>query len=113
MANAANKLRNGLFKIDETRDKVAGMTLELEKATENVTKSTKDCDEFLVLISEKTLIADQQKTEVDKKSLKIKDEEVVCQEMYNMAKDDLEKAMPALNEAMEVKIKIFYIFTNK
>lgn len=33
MANAANKLRNGLFKIDETKIKVQEMSVELEKAT--------------------------------------------------------------------------------
>lgn len=32
-ANSANKLRNGLFKIDETKIKVQEMSVELEKAT--------------------------------------------------------------------------------
>lgn len=33
LATAANKLRNGLLKIDETREKVQEMSVELEAAT--------------------------------------------------------------------------------
>lgn len=80
------------------------MTVELEKATETVTRYTEECDKFLHVIADQTAIADRQKTEVDEKSIKIKIEEVECQELYSLAKADLEKAMPALEEAMEVKI---------
>lgn len=103
VSNAANKLRNGLFKINDTSEKVAGMTVELEKATETVTKYTEECDKFAYTILDQTAIADRQKVEVDEKSTKIKEEEIICQEMYRLAKADLEMAMPALEEAMEVK----------
>lgn len=102
VANAANKLRNGLFKIDDTSEKVAGMTVDLEKATEKVRKYTLECDRFLRTILDQTSIADQQKKEVDEKSVKIKEEEIVCRTLYSIAVADLEKAMPALEEAMEV-----------
>ncbi|XP_026819508.1 dynein heavy chain 2, axonemal-like [Rhopalosiphum maidis] len=101
VANKANKLRNGLFKIDDTSEKVAGMTVDLEKATKIVQAYTMECDEFLSVILKQTSIADQQKTEVDEKSIKIKEEEIVCQELYKLAMIDLEKALPALEEAME------------
>jgi len=110
VANAANKLRNGLFKIEDTSEKVAGMTVDLEKATEKVKKYTEECDKFLRVILDQTSIADQQKKEVDESSIKIKEEEIVCQKLYSLAVADLEKAMPALEEAMEVnKNKQFII----
>lgn len=102
IANAANKLRNGLFKIEDTSEKVADMTIDLERATVIVLKYTEECDTFLGVIRNQTAIADQQKTEVDEKSIKIKDEEVECQKLYSLAKTDLEAALPALEEAMDV-----------
>uniref|UniRef100_A0A2S2NWF9 Dynein heavy chain 2, axonemal n=1 Tax=Schizaphis graminum TaxID=13262 RepID=A0A2S2NWF9_SCHGA len=101
VADKANKLRSGLFKIDDTSEKVAGMTVDLEKATKIVQAYTMECDEFLSVILKQTSIADQQKTEVDEKSIKIK-EEIVCQELYRLTMIDLKKALPALEEAMEV-----------
>lgn len=103
-ANMANKLRNGIFKIDETSDKVANMTIELEKATETVLKYTEDCDLFLLVILDQTSVADKQKKEIDEKSIIIKEEEAISQMLYSLAAADLEKAMPALMEALEVRI---------
>lgn len=102
LSNSANKLKNGLFKMNDTSEKVTGMTLELEKATETVSKYTEECDKFLLIILNNTSIADQQKMEVDETSKKIEEEKIVCQTLYSLAITDLEKAMPALNEAMEV-----------
>lgn len=109
LANKANKLRNGLFKIDDTSKKVAGMTVDLEKATKIVQAYTMECDEFLAVILKQTSIADQQKTEVDEKNITIKEEEIVCQELYRLAMIDLEKALPALEEAMEVNNSLINI----
>ncbi|XP_050531221.1 dynein axonemal heavy chain 2 isoform X2 [Daktulosphaira vitifoliae] len=101
IANTANKLRNGLFKIDDTSDKVADMKEELGKATKQVNLYTKECDKFLDIIYKRSLEADKQKEEVAEQSVKIKEEEVICQELYNTAMDDLKAAMPALEEAMD------------
>lgn len=108
-ANTANKLSNGLFKVNETSDKVAVMTLDLERATETVSKYTEECDNFLLYILDQTSIADKQKREVDEKSIKIKEEEVISQKLYSLAATDLEKALPALREALEVQIYLFNI----
>lgn len=107
VANVANKLRNGLFKIDDTSEKVGRMTVDLERATASVARYTEECDAFLREILEQTANADQQKIEVDFKSIKIKEEEIECQKLYSAAVADLDKAMPALNEAMEVTYKQF------
>lgn len=50
LASQANKLRNGLSKIDDTRVKVNEMAAELEVTQEQVHKSTRECEEFLVTI---------------------------------------------------------------
>lgn len=50
LADQANKLRSGLSKIDDTRLKVNEMAAELEVTQEQVHKSTRECEEFLVTI---------------------------------------------------------------
>ena len=58
LGDARDKLRNGLSKIDDTREKVEKMSVELEVAKQQVATYQKQCDEFL-----KTLV--QQKREAD------------------------------------------------
>lgn len=53
------KLRNGLFKISDTREKVEAMSVELEEAKKQVAEFQKQCDEYLSVIV-------QQKNEADK-----------------------------------------------
>uniref|UniRef100_Q9P225-2 Isoform 2 of Dynein axonemal heavy chain 2 n=2 Tax=Homo sapiens TaxID=9606 RepID=Q9P225-2 len=56
----ANKLRTGLFKIDETREKVQVMSLELEDAKKKVAEFQKQCEEYLVIIVQQKREADEQ-----------------------------------------------------
>lgn len=58
LTDERDKLRSGLSKIDETREKVEKMSLELEDAKIQVAACQKECEEFL-----KTLV--QQKREAD------------------------------------------------
>ena len=60
LSSAANKLKNGLYKIDETREKVQSMSGELEDARSNVTVFQKQCEEFLVIIVQQKRDADEQ-----------------------------------------------------
>lgn len=50
LADQANKLHGGLSKIDDTRVKVKEMAAELEVTQQQVHKSTRECEEFLVTI---------------------------------------------------------------
>ena len=60
MGDAANKLKNGLFKIDETREKVEKMSVELEEAKTKVAQFQKQCEEYLVVIVQQKREADEQ-----------------------------------------------------
>uniref|UniRef100_A0A8D0HGT5 Dynein axonemal heavy chain 2 n=1 Tax=Sphenodon punctatus TaxID=8508 RepID=A0A8D0HGT5_SPHPU len=100
LSDQANKLRNGLFKIDETREKVEVMTLELEDAKKKVAEFQKQCEEYLVVIVQQKREADEQQKMVTANSEKIAVEEVKCKALADNAQKDLEEALPALEEAM-------------
>ncbi|XP_048653960.1 dynein axonemal heavy chain 2 isoform X2 [Marmota marmota marmota] len=95
-----NKLRTGLSKIDETREKVEVMSLELEEAKRKVAEFQKQCEEYLVIIVQQKREADEQQKAVTANSEKIAIEEVKCQQLADNAQKDLEEALPALEEAM-------------
>ena len=60
LGGAASKLKNGLFKIDETREKVEKMSVELEEAKKKVAQFQKQCEEYLVVIVQQKREADEQ-----------------------------------------------------
>lgn len=101
ISSSANKLRNGLFKIDDTRSKVELMSEELVISQEKVIEFQAQCDEFIVIIQTQTLEADEQKKSVAVKSQKIGEEEIECKALAAAAQADLNKAMPALDAAMK------------
>lgn len=55
-----SKLRNGLFKIDDTRVKVEAMSVELEEAKKKVAEFQKECEEYLCIIVQQKREADEQ-----------------------------------------------------
>ncbi|XP_074081620.1 dynein axonemal heavy chain 2 isoform X1 [Macrotis lagotis] len=100
LLDQANKLQTGLFKIDETREKVQVMSLELEEAKKKVAEFQKQCEEYLVIIVQQKREADEQQKAVTAHSEKIAVEEVKCKALADNAQKDLEEALPALEEAM-------------
>ncbi|KAL4220766.1 Dynein heavy chain 2 [Mactra antiquata] len=101
LGDAANKLRNGLSKIDDTREKVEKMSIELEDAKTKVAQFQKQCEEYLVVIVGQKREADEQQKSVAQKSERIADEETKCQHMADLAQSDLNEALPALEEAIK------------
>lgn len=101
VSGAANKLRNGLFKIEDTRIKVEGMSEELKISQEQVIEFQAECDLFIVKIKKETEEADVAKQNVKEQSQKIGIEEAEITIMAASANKDLQKAMPALNAAMQ------------
>lgn len=100
ISGAANKLRNGLFKIEDTRIKVEGLSDELKISQEQVIIFQAECDQFIVQIQRETDDADIAKKNVGVQSDRIAVEEADVTVMAASANKDLEKAMPALDAAM-------------
>ncbi|KAI4461456.1 dynein heavy chain [Holotrichia oblita] len=100
ISSEANKLRSGLWKIDDCRAKVETMSIELEEAKVKVMEFTQQCDEYMVIIMNQKKEADEQAKEVAETSIRIGEEEVVCKKLADVAQADLDLAMPALEEAI-------------
>ncbi|KAI3375810.1 hypothetical protein L3Q82_004092 [Scortum barcoo] len=101
LGEQVNKLRNGLFKISDTREKVEAMSVELEEAKKQVAEFQIQCDEYLSVIVQQKIEADKQQTAVTANSEKIGAEELQCKAMADNAQRDLDEALPALEEAMK------------
>ncbi|XP_072759448.1 dynein axonemal heavy chain 2 [Anoplolepis gracilipes] len=101
LADQANKLRGGLSKIDDTRVKVKEMATELEVTQQQVHKSTRECEEFLVTIANQRRDADETERQVSAKSHRIAEEQKECKKLEELARADLATVEPALNEAMK------------
>lgn len=101
LGDAANKLKNGLEKIDDTRQKVEVMSVELEEAKVQVAQFQKQCEEFLVVIVQQKREADEQQKSVATRSEKIQEEEVKCRSIAETAQLELDEALPALQEAIK------------
>ncbi|CAH8511548.1 unnamed protein product [Schistosoma rodhaini] len=101
LSDKANKLTNGLDKIDETRKKVEVMSVELEEAKKKVSAFQKECDDYLVVIVQQKREADEQAKSVMQTQEKIKIDEAKCLHMAELAQADLAQAMPALEAAVQ------------
>ncbi|MEQ2171619.1 hypothetical protein GOODEAATRI_012705 [Goodea atripinnis] len=104
LGEQVSKLRNGLFKISDTREKVEAMTLDLEEAKKQVVEFQKQCDQYLSSILKQKGEADEQQrvSRVGENSKKIRAEELQCKAMAENAQMELDKALPALEEALKV-----------
>ena len=60
LGEQVSKLRNGLYKIDDTREKVQAMSVELEEAKVKVADFQRQCEEYLVVIVQQKREADEQ-----------------------------------------------------
>lgn len=107
VAEQANKLHSGLTKINETKDKVNDMAVELEVTQRQVLKATEDCEEYLVTIVNQRRDADETQKNVIARSIRIEKESKECKKLEMLARADLETVEPALDEAM----KAFYTYT--
>lgn len=100
LGDAASKLRNGLDKLIDTRQKVEAMTVDLEETKSELAIFQKQCDEYLVVIVQQKRDAEEQEKSVVARSEKIAVEEARCQVLAENAQKDLDEAIPALEEAM-------------
>lgn len=101
LGDAATKLKNGLDKLIDTRQKVEAMTVELEETRIQLANFQKQCDEYLVIIVQQKRDAEEQEKTVSARSVKIAEEETRCLALAEAAQKDLDEALPALQAAME------------
>jgi dynein heavy chain len=106
IGNNADKLRNGLFKLNEARTQVEEMSVELEVKQDICAKKTKECQELLVVIVEKRMNADEQQKQVEADSVRIEKEAKDTKVLADDAQRDLGKAMPALEAALDALEKL-------
>lgn len=99
VSSAANKLRNGIFKIDDTQEKVKDMSEELVESQKQVKLVQDDCNLCIVNLSSETEVLDKQKKVVEDQGDKIAEEEITIGIKRGLAQKDLLIAMPALDEA--------------
>ncbi|KAK7469836.1 hypothetical protein BaRGS_00036165, partial [Batillaria attramentaria] len=99
LSEKADKLRNGLSKIDDTRVKVQKMSVELEDAKVKVVQFQAECDEYLKVLVAQKQEADEQQKAVSVTSARIREEGKKCEEIAESAQRDLDAALPALQEA--------------
>lgn len=79
------------------------MKVEMEENQVLVENYKKECDEFLVVIMEKKRNTDETAKQLTIRSNRIEEEKAECQELAIEAENDLKEAMPAMNEAVEVR----------
>jgi dynein heavy chain len=101
LGSAANKLANGLAKLESAREQVATLSKELEVKKVVVAQSQKDCEDLLVQIVSERRVADEQRKQVEADSERISHEAAECKAISDDAEADLAIAMPALERAME------------
>ncbi|KAJ3056563.1 Dynein heavy chain 2, axonemal [Rhizophlyctis rosea] len=99
IGDAATKLRNGLSKLDDTRQNVETISVELEVAKKQVATFQKQCEDYLVIIVQQKREADEQAKGVSAKAEKMAVEEDEVRAVADAAQADLDQAMPALNAA--------------
>ncbi|CAH2077132.1 unnamed protein product, partial [Iphiclides podalirius] len=102
VALQANKLRNGLGKVEETTKLVGQMSEELATAKVQVAEYTEQCVEYMGVINVQQRNADEQQRSVAARSKRTMEEEVQCKRLADAAMRDLASAMPALEEAIKV-----------
>ncbi|CAB3235275.1 unnamed protein product [Arctia plantaginis] len=101
VALQANKLRNGLGKVEETTKLVGQMSEELAISQVQVNEYTEQCIEYMGVINVQQRNADEQQRSVAARSKKTMEEEVQCKKLADAAMRDLASAMPALEEAIK------------
>jgi dynein heavy chain len=82
------------------------MSVELEKNQDACVKKTKECEELLHVIVQERSKADQKQTAVEADSLRIEKEAKETKIISDDATRDLEKAMPALDAALDALEKL-------
>ncbi|GFT28694.1 dynein heavy chain 2, axonemal [Trichonephila clavipes] len=96
---ALTRLESGLQKIHETQEMVNEIARETKEAQERLKIAEKECDEALHDIQLKKVILAQKQETIQIQKIEIEKKEKVCKRIAIAAEEDLNAAMPALEEA--------------
>jgi len=106
IGSKADKLSNGLKKLDDASNQVAELREDLEKKQEICEKKKKECEELVQVIVQERSKADAQAHVVEADSKRIAKEAEDTKVLADDATRDLEKAMPALDAALDALEKL-------
>ena len=101
IAGNARKLIKGLDKLQGAKEQVEELKIELAATKITVQESQKNCENLLVVIVSERRVADEQQKQVETDSERIGKEAVVCERIAADAEEDLNVALPALNNALK------------
>lgn len=76
--------------------------MDLDKTTQLITNTTKECEKLHSVISEQIREIETRKKEIDTNHIMIKKDEFKCQEMYDTALVELKLTIRGLEDATEV-----------
>eukprot|EP00898_Chlorokybus_atmophyticus_P005400 jgi/Chlat1/5861/Chrsp4S06373 len=99
LGEAADKLRGGLQKLEETKEQVAVMQGVCQEKKVTVAKAKRDSEDLLVEIVQEKRAADEQEKQVSAEAQKIEREAAECNVIATDCQKDLDKALPALKAA--------------
>ncbi|XP_063222941.1 dynein axonemal heavy chain 2 isoform X2 [Bacillus rossius redtenbacheri] len=97
--NAANKLKGGVFRIDETKKAVGVMKVTLEESKVKADKERQELDIVLKNIANSTKLVEDKAKIVATRQARIATEEVQLKKDAAVAQRELDKAMPILLQA--------------
>eukprot|EP00750_Incisomonas_marina_P005719 INCI14099.2.p1 GENE.INCI14099.2~~INCI14099.2.p1 ORF type:complete len:3630 (-),score=727.81 INCI14099.2:1911-12800(-) len=100
MGAQLKKLSDGVAKLDEGREQVETMSVDLAKKQEFVNQKQKECEKMVVDIMSEKRVADEQKLQVEADEQRINKEASECKAISDDAQRDLAVALPALEQAM-------------
>ena len=101
MGAQLKKLSDGVAKLDEGREQVETMSVDLAKKQEFVNQKQKECEKMVVDIMSEKRVADEQKQQVEADEQRINKEALECKAISDDAQRDLAVALPALEAAMQ------------
>jgi len=96
---SASKLRNGLQKLDDSRQEVEIMSEKIKVNKATVEVSQKECAELLVTIVQERRIADDEEKKVMSEEKIISKDKIECERTAADRQEQLAKALPALQKA--------------
>jgi len=102
----ADKLRNGLNKLETSREQVKAMSVQLEEKKKVVQQKKITCDKLLVEIVQKQRAAEEQKKQVELDHAKFETETLECKQIQTEAQSELDKVTPALDRAVKALEKL-------